>query len=817
MNEIQYIGERLWLGNLGHFFTLLSMAASLLAAIAYAISFSHRKNEIVANSWRKLARAGFFTHAFSIFAIVAILFYLIFKHYFEYQYVWQHSSLDLPVYYMLSCFWEGQEGSFLLWSFWNAVLSLIIIIKGGGKWEAPVLSTVSWVQVFLATMLIGIYIGSYKLGSSPFALMRQNMPANPLFMNPEYVSLIKDGNGLNPLLQNYWMVIHPPVLFLGFSASLFPFAYSIAAMLFNDFSRIWANITLRWTLFTSAILGIGILMGGAWAYESLSFGGYWAWDPVENASLVPWIFSIAGLHTLMAYRSTGHALKSTLFFLMGSFWLVLYSTFLTRSGILGDTSVHAFTDLGMSGQLLVFMLTFIIASAILFIVKLLSLPQPAKEESAYSRELWLFVGSLVAVILATMIGIDTSWPAINKITGGSRVIIDPISHYNRYSAWFTVAILIFVAVTQYFKFKNTDTAKWAKDLALPLGISAVLTIIITWAADFSFFITYKLFNSVEVPFLSVYMLLMFSSIFAIVANIQYFFTVLKGKAKVSGASVAHVGFGLMILGVLFSAGKKEVLSINTLFDFKDVENEQFKRENILLSKNMPVQMGDYWVTYKSDSTQRFDTYYAIQYQQKANQSDVPSRTFTLYPSAQINPKMGLISNPDTRHFWDKDIFSFISSVPDRTAESEEGLSLKEAELSVGDTVAVNNALIILEAIDPNPSKEDYFPLAGDVAAGAKLQVLGIEKNYRLEPLYVIRNLEETHYEDKVEDLGLTARFEKIYPDKGKIKLQFISQTPKPEYVIMKVIKFPFINLLWLGCIIMSIGFFISLRYRQHAK
>src|SRR5690606_3474489 len=150
---------------------------------------------------------------------------------------------------------------------------------------------------------------NFHIGSTPFDLLRDRIQA-PIFSRPDYLKFIKDGNGLNPLLQNYWMVIHPPELFLGFALTTIPFAYTIAALWSGKYKE-WIKPTLRWSLVTGAILITGISMGGAWAYESLNFGGYWAWDPVENASFVPWLVVIAALHTLLVFKATGRSLKIT--------------------------------------------------------------------------------------------------------------------------------------------------------------------------------------------------------------------------------------------------------------------------------------------------------------------------------------------------------------------------------------------------------------------------------------------------------------------------------------------------------------------------
>ncbi len=223
----------------------------------------------------------------------------------------------------------------MLWSFWHCVLGWVLIWRAK-KWEAPVMTVVSFMQFCLATMLIGIYFFNAKVGSSPFVLLRNEMKDAPIFSQANYLSFVKDGNGLNALLQNYWMVIHPPILFLGFASTIVPFAYAIAGLWTKDHKG-WTRPAIPWAAFSGAILGVGIMMGAAWAYESLTFGGYWAWDPVENASIVPWLVMIAGMHTNLIFKSSGYSLKSTYVFYILSFMLVLYSTFLTRSGILGDT------------------------------------------------------------------------------------------------------------------------------------------------------------------------------------------------------------------------------------------------------------------------------------------------------------------------------------------------------------------------------------------------------------------------------------------------------------------------------------------------
>lgn len=352
-----------FIGNLGHLFIIVSFVAALVATYAY-FQVAH-VSQIEAPSWRRLARSAFYMHLVAVLGVIGSLFFIIYNHYFEYHYAWDHSSLSLPTHYMISCFWEGQEGSFLLWIFWNAILG-IILIHTNKVWEAPVMVVFALVQAFLASMILGVVIPGldFKIGSSPFILLRDVFPKD-FAANPDFIP--QDGNGLNALLQNYWMVIHPPTLFLGFATTLIPFAYCIAGLWTNKFAE-WIRPALPWALFSAMVLGVGILMGAYWAYETLNFGGYWNWDPVENAVYVPWLVLIAAIHTMITYKKSGTALRTSVILAIASFILILYATFLTRSGVLGNASVHSFTDLGLSGQLLIYLLSFTVL-AIFLVVK----------------------------------------------------------------------------------------------------------------------------------------------------------------------------------------------------------------------------------------------------------------------------------------------------------------------------------------------------------------------------------------------------------------------------------------------------------------
>jgi cytochrome c-type biogenesis protein CcmF len=798
---MDYAGEHLLPGILGHFFVLLSLVASLVATFAYFKS-TQSKTISEAASWKTMARGAFTVDIVSVFAIFGILFYIIYNHLFEYKYAWQHSSRTLEVKYLLSCFWEGQEGSFLLWSIWHCVLGFILIRKAR-NWEAPVMTVVSFAQVCLATMIAGIYFFNWKMGSNPFVLLRNEMDA-PIFSQPNYLSLIKDGNDLNPLLQNYWMVIHPPVLFLGFASTIVPFAFAIAGLWTKKFGD-WTKPALPWALFSAAVLGTGIMMGGRWAYESLNFGGYWAWDPVENASLVPWLTLIGGIHTLLIYKHTGHSLRAAHFLLLITFILVLYSTFLTRSGILGDTSVHAFTDLGMNFQLLAFLFVFLVPAFALYSVRYKEIPHIDKEEQTSSREFWMFIGSLIFFLTALFITIATSLPVINKLLGSNFTMgEDSVFAYNRVIIFVAIIIGLLTAIIQYLKYKQTDSKFFRRKIIGPTLISIFISTLVLAFGNINY-------QEHGVGFLGAIWLAMACGIYAIIANTGYIWLGIKGKLKLSGGSISHLGFGLVLVGILISSSKKEVLSWNTSGIFVQL-GEKNKitgepGENLTLVKGLPTTMGNYDVTYENDSVhpEKPLWYYKLHFKSKNG-----NEQFTLMPNAFVNYKgnQGLMANPDAKHYWDHDIFTYITSLPD-PEKNIDTASSKPQDLKKGDTAFYSNGFYILEDL----TAQTNVP-AGGLAPDDKIFLATIKvfsKNntsYTSKPFLISKGTNLYPIRDTVMSENLVFQLNKV--EGGMADLGVKESNTIMQYITLKAYKFPFINLLWAGVIIMVAGIIISI-------
>jgi cytochrome c-type biogenesis protein CcmF len=814
ITAIAYKGEHLVPGQIGYVLTIFSLVASLVATFAFAKAF-FSKELTIQNDWKKLAQIAFLIETFCVFACFGILFYVIYNHLFEYKYAYLHSDKEMPIQYLLSCFWEGQEGSFLLWSFWHCVLGIIVMAKSK-KWKHDsfgVMMVLSFVQFCLATMVVGLYIADFKLGSSPFGLLRHEMPFPP---PADYLKKL-NGTGLNTLLQNYWMVIHPPILFLGFASTTIPFAFAVTGLFKKDHKSL-TNV-LPWANFSAGILGLGIMMGAAWAYESLTFGGYWAWDPVENASLVPWLALVAAIHAAMIYRKTGSAARVTYLFFGISFLLVIYSTFLTRSGILGDTSVHAFTDLGMNSQLLAFLLILVIPFFVLFFVRYKFMADPVREDSIESREFWMLVGSLVLILSASVIIAKTSIPVFNKIFGTKIAPADDIQFdYNKIQVFVAIIIGILTGVGQYlaYKGKSVKGGFWKK-MFVPSIITILLSIVLIGLEHISYF-------EKGAGFLVAIYIATVTSIFTVVANANYLIVVLKGKMKSAGASIGHIGFGMVLVGILFSSSNKKVLSENTtgITFLEKGENKKNPvgdpKENLTLFQGIKTDMYrdeltgnyNYQVTYVRDTIDALKKkFFEIKFVKKQN--GVAKDSFYLYPDVLKGNKgmEGFSANPSSKHYWNKDIFVYVTSFQDHSKDNLE--EFKPNKIKEKDSIFYSNGYIILDkvvkrtnVIDKDSSVEAVFQMTVHSKEGI---------SYKANPAIVVKGNAISTLTDTVRAQNLVLRMNGFAdpekPENGIFIVGVKEASSLTNFLTLKVYEFPLINVLWIGVIVMTFGFGMS--------
>jgi cytochrome c-type biogenesis protein CcmF len=802
---MKYNGEHLFWGEMGHFFAVLSFVASLVATIAF---FKSSRSKLLneQNSWAKLARSAFAVETICVFGIFLTLYHIISSHYHEYYYAWNHSSRSLEKKYLFASFWEGQEGSFMLWNIWHCVLGWIVIWRSK-KWQAPVMAVISFAQVCISTMLLGIYFFGWKMGSNPFALLRNELNAPILFTNPDYLQFPKiyEGNDLNSALQNYWMVIHPPILFLGFASTIVPFAYAIAGLLKKDHT--WIKPSIPWAAFSGAVLITGIMMGAAWAYESLNFGGYWAWDPVENAPLVAWLVMIGGLHTSLIYKSTGYSLKTTYLFYILSFCFVLYATFLTRSGILGDTSVHAFTEQDMNVQLICFVLIFFVPAMVLYFYRSKSIPSIKKEESTYSREFWMFIGALVLFLSAIIITAKTSIPVYNKIFGTNIAMPeDAMFSYNQIQVFIAIILGVLTAVTQYFKYKNTDKKVFYKKIAVPTIVALVISLCISFIGNINY-------DEKGAGFMVAIHVAMFAAVYSLVANAAYIWIGLRGKMKSAGASVAHIGFALALIGIIISSSRKTILSENTtgvalLPKSKDYDPQ----ENITLFKGIKTDMGKYDVTYARDTINNSNhkKYFELNFISKDGKEN-----FNIYPDLIKNNKgaEGQSANPDNKHYWDRDIFVYVSAAQDGTQDDTS--EFKPVDMRPGDSAFYSNGIIVMNGVVTNNDSLNRKLLPGEKGIGINMTVISKDgMHYRAMPVFALKDNNLRIIPDTVIAQSLIIRFNRLADvSQGKLELGIKEDKSVQSIITLKVYQFPFINLLWMGIIIMVTGLIMSIVQR----
>ena len=524
----------------------LLFGASLASTLLYGLSLRIHSNE----STTAVARHVFRILTLGLLLASAALVYLIITHQFQYTYVFSYSSTELPLHLLFACFYSGQEGSFLLWT------TLVALIGVGlqpyarrHQYEAPVMLFYGLILSFLTLLLVA---------KNPFALYHETFAAQGMTIE----DVPGNGRGLNPLLHNAWITIHPPILFTGFASMSVSFAFAMAGLVRKDYHR-WIDVSLPWTLFASGVLGFGIMLGGFWAYETLGWGGFWGWDPVENSSLIPWLVVVALVHTMLVQKRTRGLIKTNMILAMLSFVMVLYSTFLTRSGILGDTSVHSFVDPGRFAFwiLLLFMLTFVVIGIYLVFLRRVDMNVKREEFKSTTREFMLSIGSALIMASAIFVTIGTSWPVIMEVVGLPKVAV-AIEFYNQVHRYLVPVVLIVNALSLFLQWRNTSMDGFKRRVGMAAVVATIGTAVMVllginqvWAAALSF-----------------------GAWFSIAVNIQDAMRIMRAGPSFVGAYVSHVGIALLMFGVVTTSMYAESY-------------------HAVLTHGKPTKVGPYTLTY----------------------------------------------------------------------------------------------------------------------------------------------------------------------------------------------------------------------------
>ncbi len=738
----------------GKFITIIGFVAALVAVVAYFKAAQSEHDWSLQREWLSMGRYAFLAMFIAIVINGLHLLYLILTHQFQYNYVKSYSDTTLELFYLISTFYAGQEGSFMLWMFYGALLGLFVI-RTAKDYEAPVMTVLTLSQAFLLSMIMGIQVpGIGVIGSDPFALVLGEPP--------------QEGDGLNALLQNPWMVIHPPTLFLGFSSLIVPFSFAIAALWKNKYDD-WVRPALPWILFSAMTLGTGIMMGGYWAYKVLGWGGYWGWDPVENSSLVPWLMIVALLHTTLVQRKRGSLKRFNLFLAILAYSTILYSAFLTRSGVLGDTSVHSFTDLGLYNQLVAFCVVFFGGGLLLLFWRFRSIQSAQYADSLYSREFFLFSGSLVLMLIGFVVLAGTSTPLIDQILGRPLTKIEP-EFYNKTTLPLAIMIGLLSAIGQLIWWKKIDRDNLVKNLAVPVALAMGFTSILV------------VFGMTDWGMI----LLSLTASFSLFANAQVFLKVAKSNLRFAGGSLTHVGLALMLLGIIGS-GKYD--------ESKFVE----------LPIGHPVQAFGKEMTYlgveKIDGAKN-----GFKIQVKDD-----GKEYLAMPVMYETRRM-TVQNPEVLHYLTKDFYIAPVNLMRRPSGERLVLAKDEVQTLQGYSVKFTGFKMYQ---DPNSLSPDG---SQPIKIGAYLEVSKDNMVERLEPTLTIKagaapELQPASLQSnssiKVSLINIDANNRKVM-----IEVQGLSPSSLPaETLIVEASVKPFINVLWLGTYIVFFGFCLSI-YRR---
>ena len=435
---------------LGYYLLLISFALC-----SYSIWAGFSGIKLKNNSLLKYARFSVYGQFLFATLSILLLIYAFLTRDFSILYVAEYSDRNLPLLYTISALWAGQNGSLFFWAWILTVLNAIFVFsnrKKQNEFEPLVFSIHNIVNFFFLILVI--------YACNPFERTTR---------------LLADGFGLNPLLQNPEMIFHPPTLFLGFAGVTIPFAYGLAALIRSDFSNEWLDKCRIWALFAWGFLTIGNLLGAQWAYVELGWGGFWAWDPVENASLLPWLTATAFLHSLMVQKARKMFKVWNIALIITTFLLTILGTFITRSGII--SSVHAFGRSNIGTLFLIFMGLIFIISLFLFLSRWKQLQSKNKIDRYLSKDFAFFLTNIILTILTVTILFGTLYPALTELFIGKQITLGE-KFFNKVSIPFGMFLLLLLAICPLFAWKKTNKKVLMQRTVKPLIISVLVMIIL---------------------------------------------------------------------------------------------------------------------------------------------------------------------------------------------------------------------------------------------------------------------------------------------------------------------------------------------------
>ncbi len=770
-------------GQLGNLAIFLALAMALATAIAFLITALGKKNLF------QLGVKAFTLQIFFVTIALTFLYYLFFTHNFNIKYVNEYSSSDLPFFYILSALWGGQEGTYLLWLFLSSISGIFILRK------ANLYTT--WGMFFHS--LVHLFLLIILLTLSPFRLL--DIPA-------------AEGAGLNPLLQDPWMVVHPPVMFLAFAMAGIPFALALAAMVKKDYSQ-WLKITFPPIAITSFALIVANVLGGYWAYETLGWGGYWGWDPVENTSFVPWVISVALIHGILAERRSGALRRSNLLLSALVFFLIIYGTFLTRSGVLADFSVHSFVDLGINGILVGFLLAFLFLTlAIFFFSRTPDIAGKPLNYNIFSRDFMLFVGLALFLILGIIILFWSSLPLITRYLTAKPAAAD-VTTYNSFAFPFAIIISLFMTLSPFlagpgFKLDGLKAKALLSSLisiiisgalfgAQLISLTVAITLFIYLGVMLIYFMSRAFSRQLALPLafgiigvilamiLGVrsieYLIFIGASLTAAGAHINLVIKYIVRRPELVGGHLCHFGFGLMLVGILASSA----FSTN---------------KQVVIPRGQQQTAFNYGITYNGTAGSIEDNNNEIMLTLNRDGEEIQARPRFFYAKRME----GMMKKP----YIKKNLFYDLYFAPQDIQEmpSAGGLTLRK-----GESKTVGDFNIKFVNFDMGSHG------ASGMSVGATLEVDYKGTKETVTPKMVSSPTGEGVMPQAVKIFAgqnYDVQIEHISAGEGSVTLAIpgLLESGSPDRLILDVSRKPAINLLWFGTLIIFAGMAIVIYYKS---
>ncbi|HLB46589.1 MAG TPA: heme lyase CcmF/NrfE family subunit [Anaerolineales bacterium] len=455
--------------DLGYFALLISFVLAIYAASAAVFGAQSKRTQYIESA----RNAALIVFPLLTLAVLIVVYGLVTLD-FNQAYVADVSSRAMSPFLRVTALWGGQQGSLLFWSWLMSAFASAVMIR---KWQRD--RELMPYVIFVTMGTLAFFVGLSLFITNPFARLWHDPSTGAIITavfqpNGAMAFVPKDGEGLNPLLRHFGMIGHPPTTYIGFTGFVIPYAFAIAALITGKAGDDeWIRTTRRWTLVAWLFLSIGLILGGRWAYDVLGWGGYWGWDPVENAMLMPWLTGTAFLHSVMIHEKRGMLKVWNIVLIILTYSLAVFGTFITRTGVIG--SVHAFSKSAMGPSFLIFVAVTFLGSLLLLFKQLKTLKAEHELDSLLSRESLFVLQNLLFLGIAFAVFWGTTFPMISELVTGTKITVGP-PFFKKVTGPLFAALVLLMGVAPLFAWRKQAAAKLGKSLLIPFIGSVVITV-----------------------------------------------------------------------------------------------------------------------------------------------------------------------------------------------------------------------------------------------------------------------------------------------------------------------------------------------------